>query len=111
MGDGGEGEGKRGMMVDLWPNQYAQRGQGSALPHLDALHCDVVDDPDDTTRTSHSQKGMTGAAVVGPCARVEVLISLQEALSQGNNWAAWKKPKGLKEEQGNARPSHLVDSV
>lgn len=46
----------------------------------------MVDDPDDATGPSHSQKGMTGAAVVGPCTSVEVFVSLHQALSQGNNW-------------------------
>lgn len=78
----------------------------------------MVDDPDDATGPSHSQKGMTGATVVGPCTSVEVFVSLQGALGQGNNWPkhchcskiyngtyflfvteSQKRPKVLKEEQ------------
>lgn len=61
-----------------------------SLPHLYALHCDVVDDPDDATGTGHGQQGVTRAAVVGPRTCVEVLVSLQglaesrEQLAEGD---------------------------
>lgn len=61
-----------------------------SLPHLYALHGDVVDDPDDATGTGHGQQGVTGAAVVGPRTCVEVLVSLRrvaesrEQLTEGD---------------------------
>lgn len=45
-------------------------------PYLDALHCDVVDHPNDATRPGHSQQRMACVGVVGPGTRVEVLICL-----------------------------------
>lgn len=61
-----------------------------SLPHLYALHGDVVDDPDDATGTGHGQQGVTCAAVVGPRTCVEVLVSLRglaesrEQLAEGD---------------------------
>lgn len=44
--------------------------------YLDTLHRDVVDDADDATRPGHGQQRMARVGVVGPGARVEVLVRL-----------------------------------
>lgn len=44
--------------------------------YLDALHCDVIDHSNDASGPGYSQQGVTGAGVVGPGTRVEVLICL-----------------------------------
>lgn len=46
------------------------------MSYLDALHRDVVDHPDDATGSGHSQQGVTRVGVIGPGARVEVLVCL-----------------------------------
>lgn len=43
---------------------------------LDALHCDVVDHPNNATGTSYSQQRMACVGVVGPGTRVEVLFCI-----------------------------------
>lgn len=45
--------------------------------YLDTLHRDVVDDADDATRPGHGQQRMARVGVVGPGARVEVLVRLR----------------------------------
>lgn len=47
-----------------------------AALYLDALHGDVVDDSNDTTRAGYGQQGVAGVGVVRPCTRVEVFICL-----------------------------------
>lgn len=54
--------------------------------YLDALHCDVVDHPDNTAGSGYSQQGMTRVGVVGPGTRVKVLISLLHKFSQRNRY-------------------------
>lgn len=44
--------------------------------YLDALHGDVVNDPDDAAGARHGQQRMAGVGVVGPGACVEVLVCL-----------------------------------
>lgn len=46
------------------------------LTHLDTLHGDVVDDPNDATWPRHGQEGMACTGVKGPGAGVEVLICI-----------------------------------
>lgn len=53
-----------------------QRRSHLAVPYLDALHADVIDDPNDATRTGHCQQGVAGVGVVCPRTRVEVLVCL-----------------------------------
>lgn len=44
--------------------------------HLDTLHGDVVDHPNDAPRPGHGQEGMACTGVKGPGAGVEVLICI-----------------------------------
>lgn len=52
--------------------------------YLDALHCDVVDHSDDASGAGDGQEGVAGVGVVGPSARVEVLVRLESALVKEN---------------------------
>lgn len=44
--------------------------------YLDALHRDVVDDPDDASGPGYSQQWVARVGVVGPSTRIEVFICL-----------------------------------
>ena len=44
--------------------------------YLDALHCDMIDHSNDASGPGYSQQRVTGVGVVGPGARVEVLVCL-----------------------------------
>lgn len=65
------------------PTHLGREGGVWLLPHLDALHGDVVDDPDDAAGAGHGQQGVTGAGVVGPRTRVEVFVCLWGAPVKG----------------------------